>query len=491
MILLCAAERETPPGYLMRTAVVSGMRSVQTQMKLMGLRQTSSFFGVANLERLAAATCGALGDVYEIVERRTPIAAGMRLLMAEPERDRLFMTLSGDTSRCRSLDYHGSRSGYLRTNLDGAYCQLCAQSDIKELGYTYWNVEHAFRGVYACARHSCSLTLGCGVCQQSQPFRRALRFPALECSCGRLATPILENGSTTLSGHIRIAKILVQCLRQDTPYFSDVCDIRSVFEARAREHGFVARGRIDRIGLCHELSDRYGVEFLIGLGLIAPSGLPSIVGRLRLKHKPLSAPRCALLIDFLFGSLDDFSDAVLQSSPRDDAVRNVPKTSRTEIQPDNKKTGQCVNKILSFRGERPSATRTEILRRLGHTAEYLMRNEPQIYEEIMPASRRTVGAREKRPARMRELDNALSEHVRTRKSALRMGPSREWRRLSVRSLLLGHPAERSFYANRDALPLTSSLIDEYLRDDSWWKNTDANLAEIGGRISCPVSGVDF
>ncbi|WP_227747304.1 MULTISPECIES: TniQ family protein [Paraburkholderia] len=461
-----APPRETPPSFLMRTAIINGFTSVEGFVKSLGLRPIRSFFSVTNLNNLAAATEGVLGDAAEIRETRTPLPALMRLTMSREERDAVCALVSGEAGRCRALDYHRSRGAYLQTNVEGYYCPKCARYDFSVLGFSYRHVEHTFRDTYACSEHRCSLTTGCGTCPQSQSFRRGLRFPSVECSCGKAAVPLLAHDSPELQVHVRVASILTKCLERDMPYFADVCDIGSVFQRQVERLGMTRYGRLSRSLFRQKIYERYGSSVLHKFGLLTASGEISLVDYLRPNSRVLSAYNVAILIDFLFGSLEAFSRAVSTHRCPENRATNprTGTTRRTGLGPPN--TDRYVKQIDAYRAANPDATRSEILQRLSYAARSLQSTDPQAYEEAMPGSRRKVGARARHPARMAELDKALRAHVLERAGILDEDGGCGRCSLSARSLLLGHPAERSFYANREELPSTAQLIDELLDGDA-------------------------
>ncbi|SDJ27153.1 hypothetical protein SAMN04487926_14042 [Paraburkholderia steynii] len=409
-----------------------------------------------NLARFARETCGVLGATEEILDGHTTIPVPMHLVMMHAQRESLITRIK-EGERCdRALWYQALGKGPYRTRSTYPYCQTCARVDEAAVGFPYWRIEWLYPGIAACPIHCVSLTIGCGRCKESQPFNSRLRMPSTECSCGNLATPLLENGSTDLDTHIRIATIMSEA-QSTGRFFADECDLGALFRQRARDLGFKKGALLDRVSLNEQFTLRYGTTLLKNLGLVVPGNAPSFVECLSEGGQQKDVLRAAFLVDFLFKSFNHFSDAVTNftsTGEEQTPPRRLPRGQGYS----EEKLSRAAARVSSFVRRNPGATRTEILMRCRYAAGYLMRHSRDTYEQIAPQSRRRVGYTVSRPSRMAKLDAVLISYVTSRKDLLRSGPAFEWRPLTARRLLLGHPVEKNFRMLEADLPKTSQLI---------------------------------
>ena len=467
MIFLPAVWNEDAVRYFDRCAYLSRVNFPSEHNSVANVARRSYGSLVPGLAQLASECRGALGDAREILFAHTHMLADMKLLMSSVERDRFIEEVCNGKSRCRVMRYRGLGTGFLRSQNGRAYCQKCAEEDINTYHFSYWHVEHTFPAIQACSKHLCSLTYGCLKCALSQPMSRAVRLPRQDCYCGRAAVPILEDGSKLLSGHVRVARILADTLSIRTPFLNDRCDIPLLLRCKARDLGFARGIGLDRDALRIALCERFGEEFFLRLGLLDPSRSPIFIERLSSLDRQPEVLCFAVLVDFLFGGLVQLLSAGQTFDQTRDSCRMVRKEEPRGMKYSMTRLRLAEEKLAAFLESRPFASRTEVLAHHRYSAEYLKRHDRAKYDKVMPVSRRNVGYRESRLTRMIRLDDVLVEHVSRRHRLLRSEPRQNWRRLTERSLLLGHPVVGRFYSLRAELPKTLKLIGSLLDTDQY------------------------
>lgn len=70
-------------------------------------------------------------------------------------------------------------------------CPVCVQSDIEDLGITYWRRSHQLNGATVCFAHGCDLMEACPYCRQKLCKPANMDLPTSFCSsCGKKFVPI-------------------------------------------------------------------------------------------------------------------------------------------------------------------------------------------------------------------------------------------------------------------------------------------------------------
>ncbi|MBB5460249.1 hypothetical protein [Paraburkholderia sp. Cpub6] len=246
-------------------------------------------------------------------------------------------------------------------------------------------------------------------------------------------------------------------------FYADECDLGAMFRQRARDLGFTRGPLLDRVSMFEHFRDRYGDELLKSLGFIESGRKPTFVHELSAARKQTGLLRVAYLIDFFYEHFNEFEASVtaFASSGAEPKLCGRPPRGRTFS---GQKLALATGRVKDYLRENPETTRTELLAKCRHAACYLMLHDRETYEAVMPPTRRRIGYGASRAQRMAQLDDALLKHIQMRRELLRSGPMHEWRRLSVWTLLMGHPSARSFYSLKQDLPKSSAAIKSILID---------------------------
>ncbi|WP_148662330.1 TniQ family protein [Paraburkholderia phytofirmans] len=466
MLIPFIMDSESVSGFTMRRASLLLDRSIASMARRnLGVSRLLVGLPAGNLAQLALETAGVLGSVDDIVDQHTTIPAAMHLMLPQPDRHHILARIRRGACFDRELSYAALGKGLYRTRLGGAYCQRCACDDEAKFGFPYWRIEWEYTGVGACPIHRVSLTRGCGRCRESQAFNELIRSPSAECFCGSLAKPLLPESSSELETHIRIATLLTLA-RRSNRYYADECYLGALFRQRARDLGFRRGARLDRASLFEQFRFRYGDKLLNDLGLKGAGGPPSFVHSLSEGAKQAGVLRVAYLIDFLWESFEQFEESVSAFALAGEETKCRLRSPRGQAY-SSEKLESATARVREYVRGNPDATRSQLLAKCSYAACYLMLHDRKTYEAVAPPSRRRTGYAAGRSSRMAQLDDVLAEYVQMRCETLRSGPEQEWRRLSVRTLLLGHPAERTFYTLKSDLPKTSALITGIQNDPRW------------------------
>lgn len=437
-------ESESVSGYEIRRALIGQRRSLATDVQeTLGVARLRFGSLPGNLAMFEVETGGILGDVRELIDLHTPIPVQMHLTMTREQREQLLGRIIAGARSDRILRYSALGKGIYRTHWACAYCQACARADEAEAGFPYWRIQWLYAGIAACPIHRLSLTLGCGHCASSQPFNDRLRLPSIECNCGKLAKPLVEDRSPELNTHIRLATLLMSAQRTKR-FFADECNLGMLFRQKARDLGYRKGPLIDRVSLMKVFIRQYGERLLENLGLIGLRNTPTFVECLSEGERPKDVLRFAFLVDFLFGEFASFSNAVTAFASTGEE-RKQPGSAPRGRRYSQERLAAAAESVRSYVEANPNTTRTELLKRRRYDACYLMLHSRKTYEEIVPESRRRSGYRESRPLRMSQLDAALVLHVKARTEVLKFSSEANLRPLTVRALLLGHPSERIFF----------------------------------------------
>jgi hypothetical protein len=172
------------------------------------------------------------------------------------------------------------------------------------------------------------------------------------------------------------------------------------------------------------------------------------------------ALRCSFLIDFLYNDFNKFEDAVSRFSVADCESRSQP--PKYGLAYDEGKLASAVKTATRFISAHPGASRSELLAKCSYPLRYIMHNDFSAYEQIAPISRRRTGQSQARNERSKCLDENFCSYAQKRYAILRADLTLNARKLSIGTLLLGHPSVKRFYGCPEDYPKTTQFINSVL-----------------------------
>ncbi len=460
---------ETPVGYAMRSALVSGRRS---------LKATSAhFFGrtalqpplilPGNLALFAQRTHGVTGESLNmVVEQRTVLPALTPFLSTDAKEsiDGHLMGTSGMRSPYAFLGLATSAGAPKHSHL---FCPQCVSEGIESHGWSYWRREHQIPFLTMCPHHGEPLTPGCGACRYSEPGARHLALPPVEkCWCGSGLRPLQRLSTDALRiPHQRYARLSYELLQGALSDIGVPATIGTAYQHRAAQLGFVRGGRVDRRQSHKAFEEHHGSPFL-SFHHSTHDATSSWFGNALAKGiVPPSMARNVMLIDLLFGTVKALTDTVDSLvSVQEDGKGHVIGHRRTSKTIATARLESCKLELVEFRKRQPLLNRNAILQSLGRTAMDLREHARDWYEQNMPAP---VGPRGRPPQYaellLREQAGDLKAHILARHRA-EMNSRQRPRRVTARLLLAGHSLRARVKEVREVVPEVGALIDRLLEE---------------------------
>ncbi|AQV92575.1 hypothetical protein BJN34_01550 [Cupriavidus necator] len=487
---------ESAPGYVMRSALVSGLPSLKAA--------SQHFFGrtalqpplilPGNLALFAQRTCGVTGSLDMVFKQRTVLPALVPFLSTEA-RERIDAHLMGTSGMRSPYAFLGLATAAGAPKHAHLFCPQCVREGMDSHGWSYWRREHQIPFLLMCPHHGEPLTSGCGVCRYSEPGARHLALPPVDkCWCGSALRPIAQLRTDDLRlPHQRYARLSYELLQGALSDIGTTETIGAAYQHRAVELGFVRNGRVDRQQFYEAFEEHHGMQFLDFHRSSHDTPASWCSNAMAKGVVPPSMVRNTMLIDFLFGTVKALTDTVdsLASTPASGEGRAGPKRSASrEI--NTERLEFCKREVLRFRKRHPRFTRKAILQALGRTAMDLREDAREWYEDNMPASVRPQG----RPPRYREQSlrgqaAELMSHILERHRA-EMNTSLRPRRITVRLLLSGHSLRTRIKEIRATVPAVDTLIDRLLEDKQTFQHRVVRwFLDHPQRIPIGVDKTDF
>jgi len=202
------------------------------------------------------------------------------------------------------------------------YCPVCMTKDLETYGEAYWHRIHQVPGVLVCPYHSAYLQdkcIGCG-----DNFRaESQAFVALtdRCICGQyfLDQRTLVEDDNLFQKQMQYATNAAKLLAGDVIF--DPTDLQQIYTMRLKELGFTcASGSLRSNDIIQEFCRYYGQDFLEQMqSTLTTVANNWIVNYLRNQTPRLHPVRQLLLIQWLYGSVENLPSAPKKYHPFGDA----------------------------------------------------------------------------------------------------------------------------------------------------------------------------
>jgi hypothetical protein len=477
-VLLPAHQNETVLGYTMRTCKASGFQSLklaaQHFFNLTAIQPP--LFLPSNLDIFSERCKNVLGNASNIVACHT-VAPALIPFLSQVAREELLAHLKGTAGSKNPFMYLGFSNASTKPKLHQLFCLDCATEDIHQVGWPYWKRYHQFPLLSICAKHGTPLTAGCNQCKYSQPNARYIKQPKLRCWCGKATQPAYPafTNEHALSAAQRVGRIVDELLRSPldfsvTPELVDLA-YRQALVASGRTRGTA----VAISSLKEQFRAHFTDEFLLSCGSPLTGQRTWLATSLSLRKIPASVIRNALLIDFLFGSLDAFTGELsvargTLNNPLDDGeIRRTNTCSVERCAEMERRRDRCRGRLKKFLWLSPNTSRTEFQTAFGASARWLREHDAVWYDEVLPRRPKRCGrSKDYRATYLGNMDKSLVVHLKRRFQMLCNEEIRP-RRITLRSLLIGHPRANEFQRFKDHLPRTSSLISEVVESKAKYK----------------------
>jgi hypothetical protein len=447
---------ESIVGYLQRLALLGTDGDMQMlAQRVLSIKPIHAPWLIpSHLETLASRFSDVLPSAQVLLEQHTIFPAVAPFLSAASQasvRDRMLGTSPpAGTYLLLGLQHSYEGPGSLKTTQ--AYCKTCASEDKDRFGFSYWRRHHQFPHVFSCGVHGTPLMTGSGCCAVTSRAGRHARLPQRPCFCKRWSKPVIKalNGEDARDVDRRVSRLLHQTLTYPLPQI-DATVLGQVYRHRFEELGFL-KGRnymatpdASRafVKACtSELLERCASR------VSSENGWFSMAVR---GNPPKSAVRNILLVNFLFGSLENFARETLRY--RETTLAPRAKRARRKLPPAHphavnkagtpeyiKRRREYRRMLTNWAAKVRVPTRTKAITRLGYIASRLWKHDEDWYQNALPPNEtRTPSANsmERWDKARARADRMAVKHVRRRYKLLSVRnkrPVRITRRLLIDGL---------------------------------------------------------
>lgn len=386
-------EEESVLGYLQRLAIVSSDRAMKPLIQtVVGHRYIQAPWLLPTNLELISKNLQALPDAKELLCNHT-IFPSIAQFITEKNRERLTE---------RMLQGKGSATGlYLLLGLAHSlsnsikvyqtYCEDCEKADKQTHGFAFWKRHHQFPYVLTCGLHGTMLRTGSGCCPVTQRAGNIARLPGVCCTCAestRYLSQFHEVDNQALEKDRQISQILYQGLKFEWPAFAS--DKLGLFYRYSFiEKGFVKGRYVASPALTEKFESFFGAQLLDSY---ASRTLPATgwVAEAARGRAPRSAIRNALLINFLFGGLDEFAERIKLTDwqkitlPRQD-TRPIQTISEPSCDVSIQERIANRERLTSWISTQTSPTRTAAQKNIPWVVKWLRKYDSDWYKLALPA----------------------------------------------------------------------------------------------------------
>lgn len=419
-----------------------------------------------------------LGDSGNIISRNT-IAPALLPFLSESARQSLITHLKGTGNTKNPFMYLGFANASTKSGLRQFFCLRCVEEDLDVVGWPYWRRYHQFPLMSLCPRHRIPLTAGCNECKFSEPTARYIKQPRLQCWCGKPNAPFYPKlqSKRALQAASRVTSVLHELLEfpLDLSFTREIIGL--TYRKALAETDMQRGSHLAVSALEGHFESHFTDEFLLSCGSSVSGDRSWLANTLALREVPSSVIRNALLIDFFFGGVGTFKEALAQLGPDEarsyssEGVKRKSKANPLSNTKADSERRQLYRQTLSdFLIATPETSRTVFQNAHGAKASWLRNHDSGWYNKTLPP-RPKVGGRSKdeRARYFSAMDESLAEHVKSRVRNFNNEEMRP-RRMTQRSLLKGHSRANEFDKLKEHLPKTLSCLSETIESAVEYKH---------------------
>lgn len=263
------------------------------------------------------------------------------------------------------------------------YCPYCIDEDIKMYGEAYIHRSHQVDGNYICWKHKSLLSV--------------YLFSNSKCfihDTENINTSSYKNVTTNLykeySNKFFNELLVLSCYIDKILYHNDNLPtytiVREKYYSKLYDRGYITKnGVINQVKLHDDFIKKYSADFLIFLNSYPEVNKISWLRKVLLRYPEMRSYhpiKHILLINFLFNDIEDFFNyqAINHNIYYDYKGIIADKTKKNYII----KKEMHQNRLIKLIEQEPQLYRSEIQKRIRYTYQWLIRNENEWLESVLP-----------------------------------------------------------------------------------------------------------